>query len=64
MATPSFKSDEGVTVQAIDHEHLINLTDANADRINARRTALHVRQRTYQHVSENAAGQWVYRNDR
>lgn len=52
---------EGVPYAAWDHETIVNLS---RDAYDARRRALHIDGRTYTHVSDDLAGQWIYRVDR
>lgn len=53
-------SDEGVPFQWIDAHHFVNVSRITGD---ARRVSLHVNGKTYNHVSEDAEGRWVYRFD-
>ena len=55
------QTDEGVPYRSLDTETVLNLS---ADSYDARRRELHIDGRSYQHVSEDVAGQWIYRYDK
>ncbi len=56
-------TDEGVTVERIDHQTIANRTNAADNPIDARRPALHCAGRQYAHVAEAIDGAWIYRAD-
>lgn len=61
VETPALVTAEGVPYAMWDHETIVNLS---TDGYDARRRTLHIDGRTYTHVSDDLAGQWIYRVDR
>ncbi len=56
-------SDEGVTVERLDHETIANRTNAADFPYDARRRELHLAGRVFTHVADATDGAWIYRAD-
>lgn len=56
-------TDDGIPYRELEPRHIVNLAEADGDSIDVHRRELRVNGRVFMHVSEDAQGRWIYRNE-